>query len=353
MAELIVNLHMHTTYSDGTGSHQTIGKAALEAGIDVVIVTDHNVLVQGLEGYYSLGSQRALLLIGEEVHDRTRQPQKSHLLVFGAGREMSQFAASPQRLIDQVQKAGGLSFIAHPYDPELKALGEENISWEDWDVRGFNGIELWNAMSEMKSIVHNKIDGAFYVFFPQTIARGPHPTVLERWDELTSRGQKIVAIGGSDAHAFRMHLGPIYQTVFPYSFHFRAVNTHLITPQPLSGNLPEDRQMVLGALRQGHAFVGYDLPAPTSGFRFTGQSQNGNVSMGDEVALKSGVTLQIRLPGKEECHLLRNGKQVRVWNNHEICTHIATQPGVYRVEVFINFMGRKRGWIYSNPIYIR
>ena len=52
MAELITNLHMHTTYSDGSGTHQEIAEAALEAGLDVVIVTDHNVLVQGLEGYH-------------------------------------------------------------------------------------------------------------------------------------------------------------------------------------------------------------------------------------------------------------------------------------------------------------
>jgi hypothetical protein len=34
-------------------------------------------------------------------------------------------------------------------------------------------------------------------------------------------------------------------------------------------------------------------------------------------------------------------------------TYIATEPGVYRVEVWRNFLGRKRGWIFSNPIYVR
>ena len=29
MQELVVSLHMHTTYSDGTGSHKDIGEAAL------------------------------------------------------------------------------------------------------------------------------------------------------------------------------------------------------------------------------------------------------------------------------------------------------------------------------------
>jgi len=171
MAELITNLHMHTTYSDGTGSHQAIGEAALQAGIDVVIVTDHNILVHGMDRYYQRGDRKVLLLVGEEVHDQTRQPQKNHLLVFGAEKDMAPYSSKPQRLIDQVGKAGGISFIAHPYDPELKALKEDNISWVDWDVRGFTGIELWNAMSEMKSVVKSKLDGLFYVLFPQAIAR--------------------------------------------------------------------------------------------------------------------------------------------------------------------------------------
>jgi len=353
MEELIVNLHIHTVYSDGTGDHNEIGNAALQAGIDVVIVTDHNVLVQGMERFFQRDEQKTLLLVGEEVHDRTRQPQKNHLLVIGAVREMSPYSAKPQRLIDQVEKTRGVLFIAHPYDPQLKALGEEDISWIDWDVRGFTGIELWNAMSEMKSIVHNRLDGLFYTLFPQAIARGPHPTVLKKWDELTQKGQKVIAIGGSDAHAFDMRLGPFQRRVFPYVFHFRTINTHILTEAPLSGDLDSDRQMVVDAIRRGHAFIGYDLPGSTRGFRFGGQGKDGSVIMGDEVRMGNGITLQIRLPTKTECRLICNGAPIHTWHNQEICTHIATIPGAYRVECYVDYAGRRRGWIFSNPIYVR
>ena len=33
MSEIAVNLHMHTRHSDGSGSHQDIADAALEAGV--------------------------------------------------------------------------------------------------------------------------------------------------------------------------------------------------------------------------------------------------------------------------------------------------------------------------------
>ena len=52
MEELTINLHMHTTYSDGTGSHADLAHAAIKSGVDVLLVTDHNTWVQGLDGYF-------------------------------------------------------------------------------------------------------------------------------------------------------------------------------------------------------------------------------------------------------------------------------------------------------------
>ena len=76
MHEIIVNLHMHTHYSDGSGRHQDIARAALKCGLDAVIVTDHNVLVRGFEGYVREGKGKVLMLIGQEIHDQDRDPQK-------------------------------------------------------------------------------------------------------------------------------------------------------------------------------------------------------------------------------------------------------------------------------------
>jgi len=78
--------------------------------------------------------------------------------------------------------------------------------------------------------------------------------------------------------------------------------------------------MVLDAFRQGHAFIGYDLPASTRGFRFIGQGKESTAQMGDEIAAKNGVTLQIRLPFRTECRLLKNGKPIKSWRGQENCT---------------------------------
>jgi hypothetical protein len=148
-------------------------------------------------------------------------------------------------------------------------------------------------------------------------------------------------------------MGPLTRVLFPYEFHFRAVNTHIFTPEPLSGDLATDRKLVLDALRNGNAFVGYDLPAPTRGFRFSAQGLGESAIMGDEIWVDSGVTLQVRLPLRAECRLLKDGEVIKTVEERDTCAHITTEPGVYRVEVYIFFRGKRRGWIFSNPIYVR
>ncbi|MBI5824322.1 MAG: PHP domain-containing protein [Chloroflexi bacterium] len=351
--EATINLHMHTRYSDGSGLHRDIAAAALKAGVDVVIVTDHNILVHGFEGYYKEKNKKILMLIGEEVHDQARDPQKNHLLVFGANRELATFAENPQNLINQVRDSGGLAFLAHPDDPEAKAFKETDISWVDWSVQNYTGIELWNALSELKTVVPTILHGAFYAFFPALVAHQPIPNTLAKWDELLSHRQRVVAIGGSDAHALKMNLGPIHRVIFPYDFHFRTVNTHALLSGPLSGDVTIDRSLIYKALAAGHCFIGYDLPAPTKGFRFTAQGRDTSVSMGDEIPAKGGVTLQAKIPSTAEVLLLKDGQVIQTWKNQTSCTHITTEPGVYRIEIYRRYLGKRRGWIYSNPIYVR
>ena len=368
MHEIIVNLHMHTRYSDGSGTHKDIANAAIKTGLDAVIVTDHNVLVQGVEGYYRVSpsssistpsatqrsrTSRVLLLVGQEIHDQDRVPQKNHLLVFNAKRNLSNLADDPQTLINGVAEAEGICFIAHPRDPEAPIFHETDISWEAWDVQGYTGIELWNGLSELKTNVPSKLHGLFYALFPQFIGHHPIPETVQRWDTLMENGNRVVALGGSDAHALHMNMGPLHRVIFPYEFHFKTVNTHIFVPEPLTGDVALDKKMIYDALAKGNCFVGYDLPAPTRGFRFKARGLEHSAIMGDEIPAKGGVTLQIHTPLKAKIHLLKDGKVIAKWLDGQDCTYSAIQPGVYRVEVYRNYLGKKRGWIYSNPIYIR
>lgn len=353
MHEIIVNLHMHTRYSDGSGLHKDIARAALKCGLDAVIVTDHNVLVEGMQGYHRDGDRRVLMLVGQEVHDQDREPQKNHLLIFGANRDLAVLADDPQTLVNAVREAGGICFVAHPTDPAAPLFRETDISWEAWDVQGFTGMEIWNHLSEFKTVLTNWPSALFHAYFPNLFSRGPFPRDLKKWDELLTGGRRVAVIGGSDAHALHYKAGPLEKTIFPYEFHFKSLNTHLLLPNPLTGDFESDRRMVLDALGAGRGFVGFDLIAPTRGFRFTAQGREGAAVMGEEIAAQGGVTLQARLPGRGEILLLRNGQTVQKWKRREAFAYNAIETGVYRVEVYRHYFGARRGWIFSNPIYVK
>lgn len=352
--EYVGNLHMHTPYSDGTASHAEIAQAAIRAGLDFVIVTDHNVHVSGVEGYYynPMRDRRVLLLTGEEVHDPRRSPQANHMLVYGVDGELSPYAANPQGLLDEIKDRGGFAYLAHPIDPAAPLFGEDSLPWVSWEVDGYTGIELWNTMSEFKGSLTSRnaaLRGALDV---SRVICGPFPETLALWDKMLRERRRVKVIGGADAHGHTYSMGPVTRTVFPYEMLFRCVNTHIITSVPLVGDYEHDKQLVLSALRAGTVFVGYDLPAPTRGFQFTAQGHKTEAIMGEVLRLGHGVTLQIVTPKIAELRLIHNGEIILHEADTTHRTYIASQPGAYRVEVHTRFKGKRRGWIFSNPIFI-
>lgn len=347
------NMHIHTVYSDGEGTHQQVAEAAIEAGLDFIITTDHNVRVDGVEGYYrNLSNQRVLLLSGEEVHDMNRIPTANHLLVYNAKKELSPHAGDLQTLVNTVQMLEGICYLAHPNEIAAPAFGEPAIEWEDRDVRGFTGLEIWNYMSEFKSHLKDKKTALQAALNPEKFITGPFSQTLALWDQLLAEGHRVFATGNADAHASVHTLGPVKREVFPYSYLFKCVNTHVISRHSITGDTEHDANLIYQALRHGHSFVGYDLPASTRGFRFSAQGHNSEAIMGERIRLGHGVTLQVVAPRIAEIRLLRDGKVVHSEDDGTHSIYIANTPGVYRAEVYIPFAGKRRAWIFSNPIFI-
>jgi hypothetical protein len=342
------NVHMHTTLSDGTTDHDQLARTAGEAGLDFIIVTDHNVYQPGLEGW----RDNTLVLVGEEVHDPQREPQSSHLLCFGIDKDVASHAAHPQAVIDAVNDQGGFTFLAHPFERDVaEFLPEPNISWRDWGVTGYAGLEVWNYMSEFKSVLKNRAQALLYAYAPGLAISGPYPETLEKWDQLLRDG-RISALGGSDAHGTVYHLGPLARQVLPYDYLFRAVNTHLLSPKPLVGDLAHDRRVVYEALRDGHGFLGYEQSAPLAGFAFWAQSGGAEATMGEELHLAGRTVLRARLPGPGRIRLLRNGEVLAQAQGCRL-DWVGQRTGAYRLEAYRRYAGQWRTWIVSNPIYVR
>ncbi len=75
--------------------------------------------------------------------------------------------------------------------------------------------------------------------------------------------------------------------------------------------------------------------------------------MGAEIALRRGVTLQANAPLHSNLRLIRHGEIIAQAQNSVNLTHTVTRTGAYRIEATIRFKARRRGWIYSNPIYVQ
>jgi hypothetical protein len=351
--EYVGNLHIHTTYSDGEWNHAAIADAALLTGLDFVAFTDHNIWLKGIEGYY--GDDRrgyVLLLSGEEVHDRTRLPPGNHVLIYGAERESSSQGYDLGVLVKFVAQSRGLSFIAHPDDQPVRWLHEPAFPWLDRYVEGFTGLEIWNYMSRFKNHIQSWQDALKSVFRPDDIMIGPSPRTLALWDQLLSMGREIVGIGGGDAHGSRFSIGPVSHTIFPYDFLFSCVNTHILTKFQLTGDAQRDKELLYQALRQGRAFIGYDIPGSTRGFRYSAQGQGASAIMGEHIRLGPGVTLQTLVPTRAHIKIIRHGDVVAEEQNVENLTHVVRKEGAYRVEVWLTHKGVERAWILSNPIYV-
>lgn len=351
--EYVGNLHVHTPYSDGEGLHKEIAEAALMVGLDFVVFTDHNVRLSNLDGYYGEEERGyVLLLSGEEVHDRTRNPQCNHVLVYDIDHEVATHAHDLGGLIETVANKGGLSFIAHPDDAAVDWLNLEAIPWMDRYTEGFTGLEIWNFMSRFKDYLPGRKTALRSVFNPEEAMIGPAPQTMGLWDQLLELGHRVVGIGNADAHAEKFKLGPISHTIFPYDFLFSCVNTHILTKSPLVGDMAHDRSLLYDALKQGRAFVGYDIPGDTRGFRFTAQGQNTSAIMGESIRLGHAVTLQALAPAPSRMRIIRYGEVVAEETRTQNVTFVVRDPGAYRVEVWRDYNGKERTWIISNPIYV-
>jgi hypothetical protein len=328
-------IHVHSTYSDGSGSISTILNAARKTHLDFVILTDHNSLnarADGWEGWHG----NTLLIVGDEVSGKD-----GHCLAMGTGQRVNH-RQQHQGMLDDIHRQNGLSFIAHPHGAYRPLFREHNHSWRDWGVDGFTGLELWSYMFDWVR------DFRFYRFWPHyrhpdRYITGPDARTLQRWDQICLQ-RPCVAIGGLDAHARKTR--PLPFVVFPYEEAFRTLHTRLLLKNRLTGSRQKDIDAILQALRHGHCYISYDSLATGAGVRF--QSSDGNIMMGDEPPFCSPVEIEAQLPQKADVSILCDGQEIAHCHtqNHRFK---AEKPGVYRLEARI----QNSPWVYTNPIYLR
>ena len=95
--EYVGNLHIHSTFSDGTRSVGDIAQTASEVGLDFIVLNDHDYMVDELhldeEGLYG----QLMVFIGLEIGNLSH-----HYLTYNINEMVKAGDSSPQDIIDQV-----------------------------------------------------------------------------------------------------------------------------------------------------------------------------------------------------------------------------------------------------------
>ncbi|SHG94758.1 PHP domain-containing protein [Thermosyntropha lipolytica DSM 11003] len=346
MYEYVGNLHIHSVYSDGTGTVAEIAKKAQRAGLDFVVITDHENMrgfKKGEEGYYN----KVLVLIGMEINDTC-----CHYLALNIKEEIENNTLNPQQVIDQVNEQGGIGIIAHPFEKgsPFYARGIA-FPWNQWQVKGFQGIEIWNFCSGWKDNLESRLKAIFLLFWPRFCITGPDKEALKKLDFLQGQGEKVAAFGGSDAHNIRFRLGFIPVMVGSYLKTFRSVNMHILLKEKLTGDYKKDKVKIYEALRQGRSWVADDYRRNSRGFSFNLKYEDRTWTMGDEVEYREGMWIEVFTPHKSRVRLIHNGQRVAVSQGRK---HVfkSIEKGVYRIEADYMILGCYRPWIYSNSIFL-
>ncbi|RME44893.1 MAG: hypothetical protein D6791_12115 [Chloroflexi bacterium] len=82
------------------------------------------------------------------------------------------------------------------------------------------------------------------------------------------------------------------------------------------------------------------------------RSGGDEAGMGQELTLMNDATLDVSSPLAAHIRLLHNGRVVAEHRGRRL-RYRTSQPGAYRVEAYRRHLFRERGWVYTNPIYLR
>ena len=340
--DLACVVHCHSTHSDGTGTVGEIARAAARAGADVVLLTDHDTLAARRHGEERWHGD-VLVCVGEEVSPRGG----NHYLAFGIDREISNRLA-PADVVAAVRAAGGFGFMAHPFSRGSEPFGRAGMPWDEVDLPGATGVELWSWVTDTAEALRGARDALGFVLTPQRLVDDPPAGNLAAWDALCAR-RRVVAIGGIDAHQFGVRVaGRVPVRLMSYTRSFRHLRTHVLVDGPPTGDAATDRESVYRALRAGRCYLAIDSIAPARGFALSSD----DAPMGAESAFRDGDVVRASVPRPASLTLLRDGEIVGRRHGTTI-EHRAERPGAYRVEARLPAHGRERTWIVSNPVYLR
>lgn len=374
-----VLLHVHSAFShDSRGTIEEIVKAAKSVGVRAILFTEHpadhyDYIKDGHQGL----KDDVLLIPGAESGGFLAYPTRSL---------KGEKSGDKQEFADLVKQQDGMIFLSHL---------EERM---DWEIAGLTGTEIYNTHADFKdelkfiSALKNPL-GLLSVSqavkqYPQEMfaALQDYPAdYLKRWDELCQKSRHT-GVSANDSHHNQAYRATVTEddkielvdaldkkvatldpdkipllkgmvkgkkagdSVFeldldPYERSFHHVSTHLLLKELTKENIWD-------ALKASRAYVAFDWMADPTGFVYRADRGDQSWPIGGEVPAGEKVRLQAAAPLAGTIKLLRNGKMIEQVEGASLDKTVE-EPGVYRVEVWLNLAGEPRPWILTNPIYVK
>jgi hypothetical protein len=385
-------LHAHAEDSTHTGgTRPEMLAAAHRAHVDAVLLSDHDRLPRDFIADSWRGLREGVLFVpGAEARGFLLYPThsiKSHMNDPTPG------------LIEATRRDNGLIFLSHI---------EER---PNHPMAGLDGMEIYNRHADAKKDLQGLLAITLKLTNPATLgelqdnlrqfpdelfaSQVEYPAdYLAKWDAETA-SRRLTGVAANDCHhnyvllvkkvddetvkvgtnvdpdeamrSISAKLRPGIRTLVkdrgageviarvdldPYERSFNNVSTHILAPEL-------NEAAVRDALRAGHAYVSHDWICDPKGFQFeliasprAAGSAARTAAMGDEMRFEHSLRLLAQFPAPCRIRLKRSGKSIAEALSDQL-EYPVEAPGVYRVEGWVVLGGEERGWIYSNPIYVR
>ena len=331
-------IHIHSVYSDGTGDIESISKAAKNAGLDWIIVTDHNSF-EIEEGIYN----GVYVIKGEEISPK----DENHYLALGINKYI-QPNVNAKHNIEAVKLNGGFGFAAHADESDFRRNSHQPIKWTNKNITP-DGVEIWNWFSEWADNLNDRniFSLAYAYLFKHNLVKEANATTIKWWDKLNNTSDKIIpAIGGIDAHALKIKGYVIPVTIFPYQDMFKTIVNVISSNKPFAKDFETRKTQILEAIKTGrnliiNRVVSKEIPI------FKISNKNQTVTNGESISLDNETLLNVQTKKKGSIKIFHNGKEIKSVISNSI-KMLLNEVGKYRVEIKF----AKRGFAYSNPILV-
>lgn len=202
---LKADLHIHSTFSDGTSSPQEIVKVAIARNIDCICITDHGEIKGAIEASRFGYDKDILVIPGIEITSKS-----GHILGINVKRIIPD-GLSAKETVKEIRKQGGLAIIPHPFSLALRrfrgrkeyflaadAIETFNASIFNFEnKKAFNLAKIYNLPFMAGSDAHRAdFVGRAYLEIPKNILSGK--------ELITEIREKRVKIQGKNLNHWEM-----------------------------------------------------------------------------------------------------------------------------------------------------